>query len=75
MLEKGALAILVLSKASAWFAVSVTGIGLLASFICRPYQADEDKLDILVRLTMSSTCLAGGLMEASAVTGVTGRGI
>ena len=63
-------AILVLSKASAWFEVGVTVDGGVRSSICGPYhEKEEDRLGILVRLTMSLACLACGLMAASAVTG------
>ena len=38
--------------------------------LCRPYHEDDkDTLDILVRMTISFTYLAGDLMEASALTG------
>ena len=69
MLERGTLAILVLSWGSACFAVGATVVGWLGSLLCRPYLEDEeDTLDIMVRMTMSLTCLAGGFMEASALT-------
>ena len=56
MLEKGALAILVLSKASAWFEVGVTVVGGIKCSTCGPYhEKEEDRLDILVRLTLSLT--------------------
>ena len=64
------LVILVLSGASAWFAVGISGVGWLASLEFRPYHEDkEDRLDILVRLTTSLACFTAGLMEAGALTG------
>lgn len=40
MIERAALAILVVTEASSWFAVAVSGGGWIASSIARPYLDD-----------------------------------
>ena len=70
MVEKAVLAILVLSGASSWIAVGVSTAGCIASVAAAPYWSDEeDHLDMLVRFTISLTCLAAGLLEAAVITG------
>ena len=58
MLERAALAILVHVGASSWFAAVVAGACWLASAICQPYWSkEEDRLDIIMRLTVLLMCL------------------
>ncbi|GMH50165.1 hypothetical protein TrVE_jg694 [Triparma verrucosa] len=64
MLERATLAIMVYTGALSWFAVGVAATGWLASLGCRPYwNVAEDRLDIMVRLTTTLTCLGAGLYE------------
>ena len=68
MLESAALAILVHVGASSWFALGVASACWLASAICQPYwSATDDRLEIVVSLTVFLACLAATLVEDKAV--------
>ena len=70
MFEKALLAIIVLAQSPSWLPVCVSGVGWLASSICRPYwDPIEDLVDILARFTTLVVCVFAMLIELEVLEG------